>query len=178
MLLYYAAFISGVVLPESSNVLIPETSVIPIKQVNTKMIHSPAKQLVGSNKTPPKRTVLGFCFCLLSTSLAADDAGNSHLWQGEWMAEGTDFSLRVVPEGNQFQVEPVFPLGLNWKAGTGMISGNSGTINVEYEGVTAQVLVQLIDIDSAIVRSMSCQPDYHVICTLVRNQQARFIKNK
>lgn len=153
-------------------------SVIPIKQVNMKMIHNPADRLVCRSRSIPGRTALGLCFCLLVTSLTADDAGNSHLWQGEWLAEGTDFRLRVIPDGNQFQVEPVFPLGLNWKAGTGMISGNSGTINVEYEGVTAQVMVQLIDIDSAIVRSMSCQPDYHVICTLVRNQQARFIRHK
>jgi hypothetical protein len=38
--------------------------------------------------------------------------------------------------------------------------------------------VQLISDSSAIVRSLSCQPDYHVICTLVQNQQALFIKLK
>jgi hypothetical protein len=37
-------------------------------------------------------------------------------------------------------------------------------------------MVQLTSPSTAIVRSMSCQPDYHVVCTLVRNQQARFVK--
>lgn len=142
------------------------------------MIISQTRQLNSNRKNALTCTMLGLCGCLLSATLAADDIHPSHVWQGEWLAEGTDFSLKVIPNGNRFQVEPVFPMGLNWKAGTGVISGNSGTIHVEYEGVTAQVMVQLTGSESAIVRSMSCQPDYHVICTLVRNQQARFIKQQ
>jgi hypothetical protein len=140
------------------------------------MIHSRTGQPTNSLQNNLRRAGLGLCACFLSASLAADDIHPSHIWHGRWLAEGTDFSLKVISDGNRFQVEPVFPLGLNWKAGTGIISGNSGTIHVEYEGVTAQVMVQLTGTESAIVRSMSCQPDYHVICTLVRNQQARFIK--
>jgi len=120
----------------------------------------------------------GVMFCLSGPATVANDLHEHHNWHGEWLAEGTDFRLRVIPEGNRFQVEHVFPLGLNWKAGTGTINGSNGTIHVEYEGVTAQVMVQMTDSSSAIVRSMSCQPDYHVICTLVRNQQARFIKRQ
>jgi len=120
----------------------------------------------------------GVLFCLSGTAAVADDLDQHHHWNGEWLAEGTDFRLRVIPQGNLFLVEPVFPLGLNWKAGHGTINGSTGTIHVEYEGVTAKVMVQLTDSSSAIVRSMSCQPDYHVICTLVRNQQARFIKHQ
>lgn len=125
------------------------------------------------------------CLCMAAPilSLADDTAGNSQghsfdssAWHGNWQAENTTFILSVVPDGNRFAVEAVHPLGLGWTSSNGIINGNSGTINVEYQGVTALVMVQLISHSSAIVRSMSCQPDYHVVCTLVRNQQALFIK--
>ncbi|MDO8907655.1 MAG: hypothetical protein Q7W55_04040 [Pseudohongiella sp.] len=123
------------------------------------------------------------CLCMAAPAIClADDSAtqgysfDSSAWQGEWQAENTTFILRVIPEGNRFAVEPIQPLGLDWTSSNGIINGNSGTINVEYQGVTALVLVQLITHSSAIVRSMSCQPDYHVVCTLVRNQQALFIK--
>jgi hypothetical protein len=98
------------------------------------------------------------------------------VWQGEWQVEATTFTLRVSTEGNRFFIEPVRPLGLEWTSSNGTIDGNTGTIQVEYQGVSAQVMVQLISDSSAIVRSLSCQPDYHVICTLVQNQQALFLK--
>lgn len=128
------------------------------------------------------------CCCIAAPALGiADDTTdpltatqvaqfNSSAWDGEWQAENTTFILRVIPEGNRFAVEAVQPLGLGWTSSNGIINGNSGTINVEYQGVTALVMVQLISHSSAIVRSMSCQPDYHVVCTLVRNQQALFNK--
>jgi len=119
--------------------------------------------------------ILAFSLALTATA-QADDVHPIDVWHGEWSAEDTPFSLRVVPAGNRFTVLPVQPAGLEWTASNGFISGNSGTIDVEYQGASAQVLVQLLSHDTAIVRSMSCQPDYHVICTLVRNQQARFIK--
>jgi hypothetical protein len=98
------------------------------------------------------------------------------VWEGEWQVEDTLFSLRVVPQGSRFIVEPVSSLGLEWTSSNGVLNGNSGTINVEYQGVSAQVLIQLISDSSAIARSLSCQPDYHVVCTLVSNQQALFVK--
>ncbi|MBU2098342.1 MAG: hypothetical protein KKD00_06245 [Gammaproteobacteria bacterium] len=125
-------------------------------------------------------------FCIAAPSFsAADDTVDSSAstqkfdssaWHGHWQAENTTFILRVVPDGNRFEVEAVQPAGLGWTSSNGIINGNSGTINVEYQGVTALVMVQLISDGSAIVRSMSCQPDYHVVCTLVQNQQALFIK--
>lgn len=109
-------------------------------------------------------------------SLAAERSASDHVWHGEWQAEGMPFILRVIPAGERFTVLPLEPAAIEWQASNGTINGNTGTIDIEYQGVTAQVLVQLQDTVSAIVRPMSCQPDYHVICTLVRNQQARFIK--
>jgi len=58
----------------------------------------------------------------------------------------------------------------------GPINGTSATIDVEYQGVVARVLVQLGESGTAMVRPLSCQPDYHVVCALVQNQQARFFR--
>lgn len=99
-------------------------------------------------------------------------------WTGLWQAdtEDMDLTLRVISDGEKFTVEEVMPVGMGWEVDNGAISGQSGVIDVFYQGVTAQVLVQLLDSNTAIIRSMSCQPDFHVVCTLVRNQQARFIR--
>lgn len=113
---------------------------------------------------------------LLATSAKADELTDPNTWHGEWQAENTDFSVLVLPSGESFRLEPLRPAGIEWQAGEGMINGSSGTVEVRYQGVVAQVMVQLTSPETAIVRSMSCQPDYHVVCTLVRNQQARFVK--
>jgi hypothetical protein len=138
--------------------------------------------MIFDTMTPSFKCLLMSCLCLVAPSLClADSTANpnsfdSSAWYGEWQAENTTFVLRVLPENNRFVIEAVQPLGLGWTSSNGIINGNSGTINVEYQGVTALVMVQLVTHSSAIVRSMSCQPDYHVVCTLVRNQQALFVK--
>jgi len=124
-----------------------------------------------------KTTILITAATVAATAQAAE-VYPPDVWRGSWLAEGTPFVLRVIPAGNRFAALPLSPAGIEWQSSNGIIDGNSGTIAVEYQGVTAQVLVQLLDRDSAMVRSMSCQPDYHVICTLVRNQQARFIRQR
>lgn len=117
------------------------------------------------------------CACLAAAPLEAmAQSAPLSVWQGEWQVEATTFTLKVSTEGNRFFIEPIRPLGIEWTSSNGMIDGNNGTIQVEYQGVSAQVMVQLISDNSAIVRSLSCQPDYHVICTLVQNQQALFTK--
>jgi len=137
------------------------------------------KQQDGSHRRPTRPLICAVlsCACVAATPFyAAAQTAPHSVWQGEWQIEATTFTLRVSTQGNRFFIEPVRPLGLEWTSNNGMIDGNNGTILVEYQGVSAQVMVQLISDTSAIVRSMSCQPDYHVICTLVRNQQALFIK--
>lgn len=136
-------------------------------------------QALISRKTKKNHNPLFYIAMLAIAYISAHGSAsyaNEDVWHGEWQAENTDFSLRVVPAGDRFYVEPIQSLGLNWHASDGVLNGKNGTIHVQYEGVTAQVMVQLISQESAIVRPLACQPDYHVICTLVRNQQARFIK--
>lgn len=112
----------------------------------------------------------------VSVSTYADELSDPDTWHGEWQAQDTDFTLLVLPSGMNFRLQPLRPAGIEWQAGEGSINGSSGTVEVRYQGVVAQVMVQLTGPETAIVRSMSCQPDYHVVCTLVRNQQARFVK--
>jgi len=97
-------------------------------------------------------------------------------WSGIWIAEGTLLTLKVTHQDNELLVEPLESLGHIWRNSIGNINGSSATIDVEYQGVLATVLVQLGQGGTAMVRPLSCQPDYHVVCALVQNQQALFRK--
>lgn len=97
-------------------------------------------------------------------------------WSGLWQAQGTPFTLRVTRQNDQLHIEPVESLGFVWSNGIGRVHGDSATVNVNYQGVTGTVLVQLGEGDTAMVRPLSCRPDFHIICTLVQNQQARFVR--
>ncbi|HDZ10160.1 hypothetical protein [Pseudohongiella sp.] len=139
----------------------------------------PDSRLYTSNPDTRPSVMTGLLAALLlatSVSIHADELSDPGIWHGEWQAEDTDFTLLVLPSGTNFRLEPLRPAGIEWQAGEGLINGSSGTVEVSYQGVVAQVMVQLTSPETAVVRSMSCQPDYHVVCTLVRNQQARFIK--
>ncbi len=131
---------------------------------------------------PVHRLICSFLLLLLAASAGATppqtDEKTKDRWSGVWTAQDTPFTLRVSHlEEGLFIVEPVETMGLVWTTRNGVISGDSATIEVEYQGVTGRVLVQLIDGKTAVARAMSCQPDYHVVCALVRNQQATFLKS-
>jgi hypothetical protein len=95
-------------------------------------------------------------------------------WSGIWNAEGSLISLRVTHLNDQLHVEPLVTMGHEWRNSIGEVNGNTATLDVEYQGVVARVLVQLGTDNTAMVRPLSCQPDYHVVCALVQNQQALF----
>src|SRR5690554_3919655 len=93
-------------------------------------------QALISRKTKKNHNPL-FCKAILASACIVANVSPSHaneeVWQGEWQAENTDFSLRVVPVGNSFHVEPVQSLGLDWHASNGVLNGKNGTIHVQYE---------------------------------------------
>ncbi len=101
-------------------------------------------------------------------------------WSGIWNAEGTLFSLRITQMNDQLLIEPLESLGFIWSNGIGRIHGGndeqSATIEVGYQGATGTLLVQLGEEGTATVRPVNCQPDFHVVCALVQNQKARFVK--
>ncbi len=118
--------------------------------------------------------VIGMLLCASSFTAQAQTPAKN--WSGVWQAQGTPFTLRVTRQDDQLHIEPVESLGFIWRNGVGKISGDSATVEVHYQGVVGTILVQLGEGDTAMVRPLSCQPDYHVVCALVQNQQARFVK--
>ncbi|MGB4246443.1 MAG: hypothetical protein WBJ75_01895 [Pseudohongiellaceae bacterium] len=120
--------------------------------------------------------VIGFMLCACSLAAAAQTQAPTKSWSGVWQAQGTPFTLRVTRQDDQLHIEPLESMGFIWSNGIGKINGDSATVEVNYQGVVGTILVQLGDGDTAMVRPLSCQPDYHVVCALVQNQQARFVK--
>ena len=127
-----------------------------------------------AQRLSPASCWLAVALCLPIQSFAQTPVDPQ--WSGIWNAEGSLLTLRVTHLDDQLHVEPVESLGFQWRNSIGHINGNSATINVEYQGVVATVLVKLGEGGTAMVRPLSCQPDYHVVCALVQNQQARFRK--
>lgn len=95
-------------------------------------------------------------------------------WTGQWSAEGLTFVVQARASADRLEISPVESSGQGWVTSNGRISEDSATIEVEYQGVTATALIRLTENNTAIAQTLSCQPDYHVICTLARDQQARF----
>ena len=105
---------------------------------------------------------------------------NETTWSGIWNAEGTLFSLRITRIDDHLLIEPLETLGFVWSNSLGRISsgpeGESATVEVDYQGVKGTLLVELGESGTAMVRPVDCQPDFHVVCALVQNQQARFVR--
>jgi hypothetical protein len=117
-----------------------------------------------------------FGFSLLLSSLPVQAQEALARWNGIWTAEGTSLTLRVTSRDQQLHIEPVADMGFIWRNSTARVNGDSATLQIEYEGVIATVLVQLGAANTAMARPLGCQPDYHIVCALVQNQQARFVK--
>lgn len=110
--------------------------------------------------------------------LAAENDGqiSRQDWAGVWHTEEPGFRVRVTLDGDSFRVQSLQPATLKWQSRPGPIENDTATVGVEFQGVKARVMVQLTDPGTAMVRTLSCEPDYHVLCSLARNQQARFLK--
>lgn len=115
------------------------------------------------------------CLLALGSTSSLSQTPQSQ-WSGIWQVEGSPFTVRVTSHDSLLHVEPVESMGFIWRNTPGRINGDNATFEVEYQGVTATVLVQKADEVTAIARPLSCQPDYHIVCALVQNQQALFVK--
>lgn len=105
------------------------------------------------------------------TSLSPLEA-NDIDWNGYWAIEAFNFMIEVDATANTFEVIPVLPATLPWTPDTGEIRDGKGYINVEYQGVSADLLVQLTDANTALVQPVNCMPEYHMLCALAQNQRA------
>ena len=105
------------------------------------------------------------------TSLSPLEA-NDIDWNGYWAIEAFNFMIEVDATANTFEVIPVLPATLPWTPDTGEIRDGKGYINVEYQGVSADLLVELTDANTALVQPVNCMPEYHMLCALAQNQRA------
>ncbi|MGM0633793.1 MAG: hypothetical protein ACQETO_11565 [Pseudomonadota bacterium] len=119
-------------------------------------------------------TVSGAVFWLCAASVQSQQDGETDDWTGQWSAEGLPFVVEARARDDRLAISPVMPTGQGWSTSNGRIGDDSATIEAEYQGVTARILIELVRDDTAIARTVSCRPDYHFVCTLARNQQALF----
>lgn len=112
----------------------------------------------------------------IAMSASAQEAASADPWDGVWVAEGTVFSLRVIRQNQRMFVAPVESLGFVWNSGVGTISGDTATIEVEYQGARGTVVVTQNGGGVATARALNCLPETHLVCALVRGQQVRFFK--
>lgn len=97
-------------------------------------------------------------------------------WNGEWLAEGSKFQLRVLVENGEITVSEVESLGFTWSAEPGVVDEQFAYVEVAYAGVEGVVEVEWLGPDRAVARAASCGPEYMLICNLVAGQQALFLR--
>lgn len=115
--------------------------------------------------------VLVLLLCM-SGLLNAQDAS----WNGQWQAEGTLFQISVEVSNGVMTVAEVESLGFTWTSEPGEVSGSVARIPVSYAGVSGIVQAELVNATTAVAIAASCMPEFMVVCTLARNQQAVFRK--
>lgn len=99
-------------------------------------------------------------------------SANETDWNGYWAIEAFNFMIEVDATTRRFEVIPVLPATLPWTPGIGEIRNGKGYINVEYQGVSADLQVQLTDENTALVQPVNCIPEYHMLCALAQSQRA------
>lgn len=104
------------------------------------------------------------------------DFSESTLWNGEWVAQGTLFRIRVQVQDSSIEIIEVESMGFEWTSEQGEIEGNIARVPVRYAGVSGVVQAQLIDSDTAVASAESCMPDFMVVCLLAKDRQAVFRK--
>lgn len=113
---------------------------------------------------------------LLASIITFSSTGNLKAsdidWNGYWAIEAFNFMIEVDATASTFEVIPVLPATLPWTPDIGEIRDGKGYINVEYQGVSAELLVQLTDENTALVQPIHCMPEYHMLCALAQSQRA------
>ncbi|GAB5499803.1 MAG: hypothetical protein PsegKO_21140 [Pseudohongiellaceae bacterium] len=111
-----------------------------------------------------------------SATHAQAERSTDSRWNGQWLAEGTLFQISVTVNDGVMTVGEIESLGFVWDSQAGEVNGNVATIPVSYAGVSGIVQAELVDATTAVAVAASCMPEFMVVCTLTRNQQAVFRK--
>ena len=114
---------------------------------------------------------------MLSATVYSQIQDNSDYdWNGEWVAEGAIFKVRLEVDGTRLIVHQLESMGFDWTNEIGHLEGNIATISVEYAGVKGVIQAEFFDETTASVSAASCTPDFMVICLLAKDQKAIFKK--
>jgi len=115
--------------------------------------------------------------CIYSATAYGQTQNNSvYDLNGEWVAEGTIFRVRLEIDGSRVIVHQLESMGFDWTNEIGQLEANIATISVEYAGVKGIIKAEFFDETTASVSAASCIPDFMVICLLAKDQKAIFKK--
>ena len=115
--------------------------------------------------------------CIYSATAYGQTQNNSvYDLNGEWVAEGTIFRVRLEIDGTLVMVHQLESMGFDWTNEIGQLEANMATISVEYAGVKGIIKAEFLNETTASVYAASCIPDFMVICLLAKDQKAIFRK--
>lgn len=97
-------------------------------------------------------------------------------WSGVWVADGSNFTLRLHQQDDKLHLQAIETLGFAWRNSVGVVNGENASFIVEYQGARATIVVVKTPDGTAIARPRNCTPEFHIVCALVLNQQASFTK--
>ncbi|MCY4357722.1 MAG: hypothetical protein OXD01_09425 [Gammaproteobacteria bacterium] len=98
------------------------------------------------------------------------------VWNGEWVAEGTLFQIRVTVVNGLMKIDQIESLGQVWSNEDGTVADSNASVIVNYAGASGEIRAELIDPETARVFVASCTPDFMVVCVLSKERQAIFRK--
>ena len=106
----------------------------------------------------------------------SDQADQSQLWNGKWIAEGSLFQIAVEVEDNQMRLTQLESLGFEWSSEPGKVAGDTVQLPIAYAGVTGVIQAELVDANTAIAFAASCLPEFMLVCAFSRDRRAVFRK--
>jgi hypothetical protein len=122
----------------------------------------------------------GFAACLffvVSLPVLAQE-NLAEAWEGEWIAEGTLFQIKVDVEDNILKVTQVESMGFEWSSEDAPIEGNTVEVAVDYQtgGVSGIIRAELLNETTGVLSVKTCTPEFMVSCALSKGRQAVFRK--
>ena len=134
-----------------------------------------ASYLESDLQSTNSRFLFIFTYLLIIQSTHAQQIENV-AWNGNWIADGTIFQIRVEVVNGDIEIYQIESMGFIWNSKNGIAEGNIARIEVEYAGVNGVIQAELIDSNTAVAFAVSCAPDFMVVCALAKNRQAIFKK--
>ena len=123
--------------------------------------------------------ILAASFLFLAWGATQAQETLAEAWEGEWIAEGTYFQIRVDVENNVLKVTEVESMGFEWSSEDAVLTGdNTVEVAVDYEtgGVSGIIRAELLNETTGVLSVKTCTPEFMVSCALSKGRQAVFRK--